>query len=68
VKDRRTKERFPKEANLERKVTSLMGKHRLLGRASDVIYLSPPLCITRDEVDHLVGELDALLTELEGVV
>jgi adenosylmethionine-8-amino-7-oxononanoate aminotransferase len=38
----------------------------LLGRGGDVIFVAPPLCITKPEVDHLVSSLDELLTELEA--
>ena len=65
VKDRDTRERFPAEAGVGAKVSRLMREHNLLGRAADVIPLSPPLCITKDEVDHLVSQLDSLIGKLE---
>ena len=69
VKDRETKEKFPKEAELSKKINPLMAKHGLMGRvAGDVISLAPPLCITRDETDYLVTSLNAVLTELEEVL
>jgi len=50
---------------LSPKINPLMDKYGLMGRAGDVISLAPPLCITRDEVDHLVKSLDGIITELE---
>ncbi|MCH8309160.1 MAG: aspartate aminotransferase family protein, partial [Chloroflexi bacterium] len=68
VKDRDTRERFPKEAELAKKINPLMDKHGLLGRAGDVISLAPPLCINKDEVDFLVKALDDIITELEAML
>lgn len=64
VKNRDTKERFPKSANLGTVATRMMRKHRMLGRAAAVIPIAPPLCITRDEIDHAVGQLDKVLTDI----
>ena len=30
--------------------------------------MAPPLCISKDEVDYLVNELDGTIGELEGVL
>ena len=68
VKDRDTKEKFPKEAELSKKLTPLMNRHGLLGRATDVIALAPPLCITKDEVDHLVSAVDAVISDAEKIL
>ena len=65
VKDRETKERFPKEAKLSDKVNTLMDQHGLLGRGGDIISLSPPLCITKDEVDYLVTQLDSIIQQVQ---
>jgi len=37
----------------------------LLTRATHIIMLSPPLCITRAEVDRIVEIIDSSLTTLE---
>ena len=68
VKDRDTKERFPKSAKLAAHATRLMRKHRMLGRAGNVIPVAPPLCVTRDEIDHAVSQLDKVLLELQGAL
>jgi len=66
VKDRDTKERFAKSAKLAAHATRLMRKHRMLGRAGNVIPVAPPLCVTRDEIDHAVSTLDRVLGELQS--
>ena len=66
VKDRDTKESFPAEAKLSDKMAPLMNEHHLLGRPGNSIYLAPPLCITRDEVDHVVSQVDSVITKLEA--
>ena len=43
-----------------------MNEHNLLGRPGNSIYLAPPLCITRDEVDHVVSQVDSVITKLEA--
>ena len=66
VKDRDTKEKFPKEAKLGEKLNKIMNERGLLGRAGDIISISPPLCITKDEVDWLVQQLDEGIAEVES--
>ena len=69
VKDRETRQSFPKEADLAKKFNGIMVKRSLLRlRLADKIILAPPLCITKDEVDYLVNELDGAIGELEGVL
>ena len=65
VKDRDTREKFPPEAELAKKLAPLMQTHGLLGRAGDVISFAPPLCITKDEVDYLVKQIDEIIGEVE---
>ena len=66
VQDRDTKERYPAEAQLAPKLTAIMERNGLLGRAGDIISLSPPLTITKDEVDFVVKALDSTLEEVQG--
>ena len=65
VKDKATKEKFPKEAEMRKRITRLMHKHKIFLIAQDTISLAPPLCINKDEVDHVVKTLNILIGELE---
>ncbi|MEE9199387.1 MAG: aspartate aminotransferase family protein, partial [Dehalococcoidia bacterium] len=65
VKDRGTKEHFPKQADLDGKFTRSFRRHGLLTRQrGNIVFLSPPLCITRDEVEHVVRQLNEVLAEV----
>ena len=64
VKDRKTKEPFPKEVKLDKLAVGFMREHRMLGRAGHVIPIAPPLCIDRGEIDEAVDRLDSVLTGL----
>jgi len=68
VKDRDTKEKFPKESGLAEKATAILQDHRILGRAGDSIPVAPPLCITSDEVDHFVNQMDSAITKIESTL
>ena len=68
VKDKATKERFPKSAKLDKVAVAAMRRHRMLGRAADVIPVAPPLCITRDEVDEAVSRLGRVITDIAETV
>jgi adenosylmethionine-8-amino-7-oxononanoate aminotransferase len=64
VKDRATKQKFAKEDELAKKGSALMREYALLGRIGDVIPMSPPLCITKDEIDEFIGRMDLILGKL----
>jgi adenosylmethionine-8-amino-7-oxononanoate aminotransferase len=66
VADRETRKRFPKEAQMDKLAVRMMRRHGMLGRAGDVIPLSPPLCITHSEVDDCVDRLDKVLTDMSA--
>ena len=66
VKDRDTREKFPKEAKIADRFTRYFNENRIMGRGGDVIPISPPLCITRDEVDEIVARLDDAIGKVEG--
>jgi adenosylmethionine-8-amino-7-oxononanoate aminotransferase len=66
VANRATREPFPKEARLAHRAGLLMERHGLLGRAGDIFFVAPPLCVTRGEVDFLVSQLDAVIAELQA--
>jgi len=65
VKNKKTKEKFPKEAEIRKKLSKLMQKHGVFLIAQDTIRLAPPLCITKDEVDLLVKKVDNMIGDLE---
>ncbi len=74
VKDRETKEAFPPEIGLTMQVRArTMDKGVLIfpggscihGVAGDQIFLTPPLTISREEIDEIVTALDASLSQLE---
>ena len=64
VKDRNTREQFPKDAGIERLAVRIMREHHMLGRAGHIIPVAPPLCIERDEIDEAVSRLDEVLGKL----
>jgi len=66
VADRTTREPFPKKAALAQRAGLLMERHGLLGRAGDIFFVAPPLCVTRGDVDFLVSQLDAVIAELQA--
>src|SRR6202000_3226035 len=66
VADRATREPFPKEARLAQRAARLMERDGLIGRAGDIFYVAPPLCVTRGELDFLVRQLDAVIGELQA--
>lgn len=65
VSDRATCRRFPPEAGLKRAAQALMAEHGLLGRAGDVFFLAPPLCVTHAEVDTLMDGVEAIIATLD---
>jgi adenosylmethionine-8-amino-7-oxononanoate aminotransferase len=65
VKDRETKEPFPREANLRERLTLKFLDRGVILRGGDIINIYPPLCISRDEVDQLLRVLDQVIGEVE---
>ena len=66
VKDRSTKERFPREVQLEERLANKFQKRGLILRPRGGIVLTPPLCVTRDEIDRIVNTIDLVLGETEA--
>ncbi len=65
VKDRDTKEKFAEDSGLGQLLTEGFLKHQILTRQrGNLIFLSPPLCITKDEVDFIVSNLSEILGEV----
>jgi adenosylmethionine-8-amino-7-oxononanoate aminotransferase len=65
VKNRTTKEKFSMEGEEVKTLNQLLLDRSLLTRATHMIMLAPPLCITRAEVDRIVEIIDSSLTALE---
>ncbi|NQW17908.1 MAG: aspartate aminotransferase family protein [Chloroflexi bacterium] len=67
VSDRDTKAALPVSAALATKIPKKLYDKKIVSfRAGDVIAICPPLIITRDEVDFLVGALDETIGEVEA--
>ncbi len=65
VKDRGTKERFPPEAQLAKRLSEKFRARGVLAGGGDSVQLMPPLCVTRDECDRLVEVTGEALGEIE---
>ena len=65
VKDRRTKEPFAAEGPESMRLLEILADLGMLTRADTNLYLAPPLCIQRHEVDRLVAMVDTGLTRFE---
>ena len=66
VADRETKEGFPKDVKVPERLSEKFRERGLILRVSGAtVGFSPPLCITRDEVDEIVAALDSSIGELE---
>jgi len=65
VKDRRTKEPFAAEGPESTRLLEILAELGMLTRADTNLYLAPPLCIQRHEVDRLVAMVDTGLTRFE---
>jgi adenosylmethionine-8-amino-7-oxononanoate aminotransferase len=68
VKNRETKEQFGEADDLGTKMTEALKRRGLLCRAGASISLAPPLCISRQEVDEIVGIVDEAIGEVEAAV
>jgi adenosylmethionine-8-amino-7-oxononanoate aminotransferase len=65
VKDKGTKEKFSESGEEIKTLSDGLLSRNLLTRAASVISLSPPLCITEDEVDRIVEIADGAITDME---
>jgi adenosylmethionine-8-amino-7-oxononanoate aminotransferase len=65
VKDQQSKEKFAMEGAEVKTLNTLLVDRGLLTRATHIISLAPPLCITRAEVDRVVDIIDSSLTAFE---
>ena len=66
VADRETKETFPSDLRVPERLSEKLRERRMMLRAGgDRVSITPPLCITRDDVDEIVSALDSSIGELE---
>ena len=68
VRNKSTKEKISVDPEATTKLTEILQEHGLLGRAGDVIPIAPPLCITKDEIDHFVERLDTSISKMESSI
>ena len=71
VKDKEKRERFPREQTIGAKIAAACAARALIVRAmpgGDIIGFAPPLAITREDVDEIVGRMsdamDAVCAEI----
>lgn len=69
VSDRAAKAPFADELQVGKRLTRKMREQGVIMRAGGGrVTLGPPLCITRDDVDEIVGAMDRAIGEIEGEV
>ena len=61
VKDRKTKEYFPPEANLAPRLTQGFNDNGILLRGGDAINIMPPLCVNTGEIDDILLVMDQVI-------
>lgn len=65
VKDKDSKEKFAESSEEVTFLDTALRDRGLLTRASHIISLSPPLCITKDEIERIVDIIDGAVSDLE---
>ena len=70
VADRDTKRRFPREAQVGKRLSAAFQSEGLILRCSgdERVTIGPPLCISRDEADELVDALDRAFSRVEDAI
>lgn len=66
VKDKETKENFPKEHPFAKKTNGMLMESGLVTRVRDAMHFAPPLVVTREEIDRMVTIADEALTKSEN--
>ncbi len=66
VRDRETKERFPKDFELDERLARKFRQRGLILHPRGAIWLTPPLCVTHDEIDRIVDAIDEAVGEVEA--
>ena len=63
VQDRETKAPFPAEAGLGERMTQGFNENGLILRGADNMNVAPPLCVTRGEIDEIIGIMDKVFAQ-----
>ena len=63
VKDRKTKEYFPEDAQLGPRLTQAFGENGILLRGGDMMNIMPPLCVTAGEIDETISAMDKVFAQ-----
>ncbi len=66
VANKATREKFAKDSKFKKKLGQLLMERNVVTRVWDVLHLAPPLIVTKDEIDNLVGAIDESLTVAEN--
>ncbi len=67
VSDRKSREPFPNDLNIARRLTEKLKSHGLLlGAGISNLDIGPPLSITESEIDEIMHGIDLALWEMEG--
>ena len=67
VSDRKTKAPFDDSLQVSKRMTGKMHERGIIMRFSaNKVTLGPPLCITADDIDEIVGAMDSAIGELEA--
>ena len=65
VRDRKTKEKFPPDMNLMKKMTKNLLKNGIVSfRAGDIISICPPLSINHSEIDFMVEGIESSIKSI----
>jgi adenosylmethionine-8-amino-7-oxononanoate aminotransferase len=48
------------------RLLDILAEEGVLTRADTNLYLAPPLCIQRQEIDHLISAVDTALSRFAG--
>jgi adenosylmethionine-8-amino-7-oxononanoate aminotransferase len=67
VQERTTKASFPADGPAMTGLLDMLAEEGVLTRADTNLYLAPPLCIQRQEIDRLVAAVDTALHRFERV-
>jgi len=65
VKDKKTKESFERDNPFNEKLSQRMSERGLLTRIRNILSMSPPLIVTKSEIDDVVGIIDRALGDTE---